>query len=310
MSGPVPNESPAVVKAAGRRKWNPRVRDTVSAYLYISPFFILFGVFGLFPVIFTAYISFHRWNILGEKDWIGWNNYSALMKDPLFWKSIGNTFSIWFLSTVPMLFMALVLAFLLNQAFLKGKDFFRLSVFMPNVTSVVAVAIIFSAIFGRNYGIINYLLTGIGLEPVDWQGTYWGTHVAIAAMVIWRWTGYNTIIYVAGLQGIPKDLYEAATIDGASKIQQFFKVTIPLMRPIIIFTVILSTIGGMQLFAEPLVFGTGSQNQGLTITLYLYNEAFQRFSFGYAASIAWMLFIIIVAFALINLFITQRIRSV
>src|SRR5690606_23103739 len=117
MSGPVPNESPAVVKAAGRRKWNPRVRDTVSACLYISPFFILFGVFGLFPVIFTAYISFHRWNILGEKDWIGWNNYSALMKDPLFWKSIGNTFSIWFLSTVPMLFMALVLAFLLNQAF-------------------------------------------------------------------------------------------------------------------------------------------------------------------------------------------------
>lgn len=292
------------------RRWNQRVREHTAAYVYVSPFFVFFSIFGLFPILFTAWISFHRWDILGEKSWIGFANYQGLMSDPLFWKSIGNTFSIWFLSTIPMLLCALVLAFLLNQAFLKLKDLFRLFIFMPNVTSVVAVAIIFSAIFGYNYGIINFVLTQLGIGQINWQGTYFGTHVAIAIMVMWRWVGYNTIIYLAGLQSIPKDLYEAATIDGAGKGQQFLHITIPLMRPIIIFTIILSTIGGMQLFAEPLVFGTGSQNQGLTITLYLYNEAFQRFSFGYAAAIAWVLFFIIVAFALVNLFMTRRIRSV
>lgn len=126
---------------------------------------------------------------------------------------------------------------------------------------------------------------------------------------MWRWVGYNAIIYLAGLQSIPKDLYEAATIDGASKLQQLFYITIPLLRPIIIFTVIQSTIGGMQLFAEPMLFGEGGQSQGLTMTLYLYQEAFTRFSFGYAAAIAWLLFFLIIVFSLINLFITRKIKT-
>lgn len=292
------------------KKWNPRRNEAFSGYLYISPFFIVFGIFGLFPIFYSAYISFHRWDILGTKNWIGWSNYSSLMSDPLFWKSIGNTFSIWFLSTIPMLFIALVIAFLLNQPRLLGREWFRLGIFVPNVTSIVAVAIIFSAIFGRDYGIINYVLTSIGLSPVDWKGGYFGTHIAIAVMVMWRWIGYNMIIYLAGLQSIPGDLYEAAMIDGANKTRQFWFITVPLMRPIILFTVILSTIGGMQLFTEPFIYGTGSQNQGLTITLYLYNEAFGRFSFGYAAAIAWMLFFIIVIFSIINHYLTNRIQSV
>lgn len=292
-----------------RKKWSIHQSEVLFGYLYISPFFLIFGLFGLFPIFYTAYISFHRWDILGTKNWIGISNYKGLMSDPLFLKSIGNTFSIWFLSTIPMLFIALVIAFLLNQPRLIGRDWFRLGIFIPNVTSVVAVAIIFSVIFGRNYGIINYLLTEVGLPSVDWKGTYFGTHVAIAVMVMWRWIGYNMIIYLAGLQSIPADLYEAAMIDGANKMKQFWYITIPLVRPIILFTVILSTIGGMQLFAEPLIFGTGSQNQGLTITLYLYNEAFERFSFGYAAAIAWMLFFIIVIFSIFNNFLTSRIQS-
>ncbi|MBG9785413.1 cytochrome C biogenesis protein [Alkalihalobacillus lehensis] len=282
----------------------------MSGYLYISPFFLLFGVFGMFPLIFTAYLSFHRWNILGEREFIGFSNYIGLFtNDPLFWKAVGNTFSIWALSTIPQLFVALVLAFILNQAFLKGKSFFRLSIFMPNVTSIVAVAIVFSAIFGTQYGIINYVLSLVGLEPINWKGSYFGTHVAISSMVMWRWVGYNTIIYLAGLQSISKDLYEAATIDGANKIQQFFYITIPMIRPIIIFTVLLSSIGGMQVFTEPLLFGVGSDSQGLTMTLYLYQEAFERFSFGYAAAIAWVLFLIIMIVSLINLIVTRRIKS-
>lgn len=295
-----------------RKKWNRSRMDHISGYLYISPFFIIFGIFGIFPILFTAFVSLNRWNMLGDREFVGFRNYELLMQDPMFWKSMTNTFAIWFLSTLPQLFLALILAFVLNQAFLKGKSFFRLAVFIPNITSVVAVAIVFTAIFGQHYGILNYLLSLIGVSPVNWDGTRWGTWIAISTMVMWRWTGYNTIIYLSALQSISKDLYEAATIDGAKKIHQFFYITIPMIRPMIIFTVIISTIGGMQIFAEPLMFSGlsgGSQNQGLTLTLYLYGEAFSRSSFGYASAIAWMLFLIIVVFSLVNILITRRIKS-
>lgn len=298
------------VKVKEKRRYRPKLYDALTGYLFISPFFILFAIFGIYPLIFTAYLSFHRWDILGDKEFIGLSNYEALfMNDPLFWKSVANTFSIWVISTIPQLILALILAFILNQAFLKAKGIFRLAIFMPNITSVVAVAIIFSAMFGTNYGVVNYVFTLFGFEPFDWTGSYIGTQLAISAMVMWRWVGYNTIIYLAGLQGISRDLYEAATIDGASKPQQFIYLTVPLMRPIILFTVILSTIGGMQIFAEPLLFGRGASNQGLTMTLYLYEEAFTRFSFGYGAAIAWVLFVIIILFSLVNTFLTQRIKS-
>lgn len=291
------------------KKKTRNFRNDRSGYLFVAPFFLLFAVFGVFPLLFTFFLSFHKWDILGDREFVGFSNYVSLLTgDPLFWKAVGNTFSIWFISTVPQLITALVLAFLLNQAFLKGRGLFRLAVFMPNITSVVAVAIVFSAMFGHNYGIINYILELFGIDRINWSGSYFGTHIAISAMVFWRWVGYNTIIYLAGLQGISKDLYEAATIDGASKVQQFLYITIPQMRPIIIFTVILSTIGGMQLFAEPLLFGRGGANQGLTMTLYLYEEAFNRFAFGYSSAIAWVLFLIIIMFSVLNVLITRKIK--
>ncbi|WP_160724430.1 carbohydrate ABC transporter permease [Bacillus sp. USDA818B3_A] len=311
VNADVNTENSSVIKKE-KRYIKQSIRDNVSGYLYISPFFILFGIFGLFPIIYTAYISFFKWNILGTKEFIGLKNYTLLFTDPVFWKALGNTFSIWIISTLPQLFMALVLAFILNQAFLKGRQFFRLAVFLPNITSLVAVSIIFGAIFGQNYGILNYFLSFFGIDPINWKASYFGTHVAISIMVMWRWTGYNAIIYLAALQSIPKDLYEAATIDGASKAQQFFKITIPMIRPMIIFTVILSTIGGMQVFTEPLMFsgaGGGPVKQGLTLTLYLYEEAFVRNSFGYASAIAWVLFIIIVIFSIVNQLVTNRIKS-
>lgn len=306
------NKKSAITVTSTKKTLKQTTKDHISGYLYIAPFFIIFGVFGLFPIVFTAFISLHKWNILGTREFIGFKNYQLLFTDPLFWKALGNTFSIWVISTLPQLFLALVLAFILNSAFLKGKQFFRLAVFLPNITSVVAVAIIFGAIFGEKYGVLNYLLSFIGIDPINWKGSYFGTHVAIASMVMWRWTGYNTIIYLSALQSISKDLYEAATIDGASKMQQFFYITIPMIRPMVIFTVILSTIGGMQIFAEPQMFagaGGGALDQGLTMTLYLYEEAFVRNSFGYSSALAWVLFLIIVLFSLVNLFITNRIKS-
>lgn len=292
------------------RRLNRSTTDALWAYLFIAPFFVIFVVFQLFPITATFFVSLHRWPALGSASFTGFRNFGLLLTDPTFWKSVGNTFSIWFLSTVPMLFFALILAVFLDSTVLRARGFFRLASFIPNVTSTVAVGIVFAVIFGHRYGILNHLLAQFGFERVNWQGSYFGTHVAIAVMVMWRWTGYNAIIYLAGLQSLPGELYEVARIDGAGQIRQFFSITIPLLRPIMVFTVILSTIGGMQLFAEPLIFGTGSQSQGLTLTLYLYQEAFGRFSFGYASGIAWMLFIIIVLFSLFNLFIMRRIQYV
>ncbi|OXM84781.1 carbohydrate ABC transporter permease [Paenibacillus rigui] len=279
-------------------------RTYLAPYLMISPFYILFIVFGLFPILFSLYLAFHAWDGLGPMEYVGLRNFRNLLTDdPDFWKSVGNTFIIWFLSTVPQLFLALVVAFLLNAAFVRFKDFYRAVYFLPNITSIVAVAIIFGSFFGSQFGLINGLLQALGLPRIEWINDPFWVKVAVSLMVIWRWTGYNAIIYLAGLQGIPHDLYEAATIDGASRKQQFFSITLPLLKPIILFTVILSTIGGMQLFTEPLILvgNTGGATKGgLTLVLYLYNQAFGNQLFGYASAIAWMLFIIIGLFSFLN----------
>lgn len=279
-------------------------RQYFAPYAMISPFYILFLVFGVFPVLFSLYLAFHAWDGLGEMKFVGLRNFKNLLTDdPDFWRSVGNTFVIWFLSTVPQLFAALVVAFLLNSAFVRFKSVFRAVYFLPNITSIVAVAIIFGSFFGTQFGLINSLFRAVGLAPVDWiNDTVW-VKAAVSLMVVWRWTGYNAIIYLAGLQSIPHDLYEAATIDGASRTQQFFSITLPLLRPIVLFTVILSTIGGMQLFTEPMILvgNTGGATKGgLTLVLYLYNQAFGNQMFGYASAIAWVLFLLIVGFSILN----------
>ncbi|MCZ8514010.1 sugar ABC transporter permease [Paenibacillus filicis] len=280
------------------------LKTHLAPYVMISPFYVLFLVFSLFPIVFSLYLAFHAWDGLGPMEFIGLRNFRNLLTDdPDFWKSVGNTFIIWFLSTVPQLFAALVIAFLLNAAFMRFKDFYRAVYFLPNITSIVAVAIIFGSFFGSQFGLINGLLQAAGLPRIEWINDPFWVKVAISLMVIWRWSGYNAIIYLAGLQGIPHDLYEAATIDGASRTQQFFSITLPLLRPIILFTVILSTIGGMQLFTEPLILvgnTGGSTKGGLTLVLYLYNQAFGNQMFGYASAIAWMLFLIIGLFSFLN----------
>uniref|UniRef100_UPI00068ABB59 carbohydrate ABC transporter permease n=1 Tax=Caldanaerobius polysaccharolyticus TaxID=44256 RepID=UPI00068ABB59 len=279
-------------------------------YLYISPFYILFLVFGAFPIIYSFILSFNKWDGIGQMQYVGLSQYRALLQDHDFWQSIANTFIIWVESTIPMLFFALVIAFLLNAKDLAGREAYKTFYFLPNVTSIVAVAIIFGQIFG-NYGIINFILTKLGLQPIQWRDVPHWVQVAISSMVFWRWVGYNAIIYLAGLQRIPTDLYEAATVDGATKIQIFFKIVIPLLNPIILFTVITSTIGGLQLFTEPQVFvgnSGGPNGGGMTIVLYLYNEAFVRNLYGYASAVAWALAIIIFAFSAVNWFATKQLQ--
>lgn len=307
-----------LMKASERPAWRRRLSlwdQRYSGYAYVAPFFIIFGVFGIFPILYTAFVSLHDWNIIGTHSWVGLDNYSTLLNDPRFWTALRNTISIWALSTFPQLLLALVLAHVLNNQFLRGKNFFRMALLVPNVTSVVAVAIVFESIFGFHFGIINSVLDLIGIGRINWQSNVLTSHIAIASMIMWRWTGYNTLIYLAGMQAIPSELYEAASIDGASRWQQFRHVTIPMLRPTIIFTAIISTIYGLQVFAEPLLFAQGPNITGgparqfSTLTLFMYEQSFRSFKLGYGSAVAWLLFLVIVVAALVNLTITRRIRS-
>ena len=292
---------------SGRRR--PAFLRYLPQYLAISPFYILFAVFGLFPVLFSLYLSFHRWSGVGERKFVGLQQYKFLFKDHTFYLSLWNTVLIWAMSTVPMLFASLVLAALLHSV-ARAKGFYRMAFFIPNVTSVVAMAILFTMLFSSNFGLINVVLHWIHLPTYPWTNRPWGIRISIVALMTWQWVGYNAIIYLAGLQTIPQHLYEAAHLDGAGPIRTFFSITVPLLRPVILFTVVISTITGLQSFTEAQVM-TGSNaavnpnsggpgQAGLTMVLYFYQQAFSYNDFGYGAAIAWGIFLIVSVFTLIN----------
>ncbi len=285
----------------------------VSPYLYISPFFILFAITGLFPLIYTGYVSVHEWSLIGgEGDFVGLDNFTFVLGQEKFWVSLRNTFSIFLFSSVPQIIIALVIAAVLDTK-IKGATFWRMGVLLPYIVTPVAIAIIFSVMFADKYGIINSLLTNIGLDPVGWHSQALPSHVAIATMVNFRWTGYQALIFLAAMQAIPRDYYEAAMIDGAGRFRRFFSITIPQLRPTIIFVVVTSTIGGLQIFDEPRLYdqyGTGgADGQWRTLTMYIYNLGWNESNFGRASAVAWLLFLIIIIFGVINLTITRTISS-
>jgi cellobiose transport system permease protein len=297
-----------------RRHRLRRLDAKASPYLYIAPFFAVFAVFGLFPLGYTAWISLTDRNLLNPVSHFIWlHNYAQLLHDSYFWNAVENTFGIWILSTVPQLALALVLAHVLNTK-LHARTLFRMVILLPQVTSLVAVALIFTQLFSHDYGLVNY---AIG-HKVNWEAGRFSSWVALSTMVMWRWTGYNALIYLAAMQGIPDELYEAAAVDGARRWRQFVHVTIPMLRPTILFTVVISTIGGLQLFTEPFLFspraGTatgGSTRQYQTIVMYLYEKFIgsTQFKFGYAAAIAWCLVLLIALFSIVNYLFVSRIRS-
>lgn len=293
-----------------------RADGRLSPYLYVSPFFLLFGLVGLFPLLYTFAVSLQEWDLLkGPAGWVGFDNYVAVLSDRFFWNSIFNTVSIFVLSAVPQLIAALLLAAVLDQA-LKARTFWRMSVLLPYVVTPVAVALIFSSMFNEADGLFNNLLNLVGIDDVAWKHDTLASHVAIATMVNWRWTGYNTLILLAAMQAVPRDLYESAEIDGAGAVRRFVSITIPSIRPTVVFVIITATIGGLQIFAEPRLFDVstaggigGSDRQFQTTVLYLWEMAFFRRDFGEAAAIAWLLFLLIVAFGLVNFLLSRRIAT-
>jgi ABC-type sugar transport system permease subunit len=237
--------------------------------------------------------------------WVGFENYTTLFVDDIWWKTIYNTLWLFFVATVPQLCLAFLLAFIISSPYIRGKDVLRAAYFMPIVASGVAVSLIFSSLFGERYGVLNYALSLIGLKGVDWLGSSAWLKPSIAVVTIWQWTGYTMIIFLAGLQSINQELYEAAKVDGAETRDVLLYITLPLMRPVILFQVILSIIGAMQTFDIPVMLAGGTQSSapggtdraGLVAQVLVYWTAFKYQQFGYSAAMAFVLFVLIVAFS-------------
>ncbi|MGW9159180.1 carbohydrate ABC transporter permease [Microbacterium sp. NPDC055665] len=305
--------------APAKRSWRHRVSrfdQNASPYFYISPFFLLFGLVGLFPLLYTVWVAVHEWDLLkGEGDFVGVGNFVEILGDAMFWNSIGNTLSIFLLSAIPQLSVALVIAYLLDRG-LRAPTFWRMSVLIPFVVTPVAVAIIFSSIFNEADGLANNLLNLIGIADQEWKHNTALSHIAIAVMVNFRWTGYNALILLAAMQAVPRDLYESAALDGAGAARRFFSITIPTIRPTLIFVIITATIGGLQIFAEPRLFDVstaggigGSDRQFQTTVLFLWELAFFRRDLGEASAVAILLFLLIVGIGVINFLISRRIST-
>ena len=289
-----------------------RRRESAAPLLAISPFYVIFGIFSLFPFLFTIFLSFNSWDLLGGREFVGMRNWHRLMTDPLFWTAVRNTLSIFVLSTVPQFVFGLLIAAILNDRTMRGARWFRLTLLLPNLTSSVAVAIIFSVIFDRFYGVANYMLGLAGIGPVDWRASTIGTQVVIAMMLAWAFTGYTALILYAGMRNIPRHYYDAASLDGAGKIAQFFWITLPQLKPVLIFAGVTASIGGMQVLAEPLIFTGptgGADNQALTLQLYMYTSGFRYNNFGYAATIAVSVLFLAGMVAAVNYAALRRFRG-
>ena len=289
-----------------KRGFFKALSDNRVAYAYIAPFFILFGIFSLFPILMGFGLSFFRWDGMSTMHFIGLENYLNLFQDVLFWRALKNTLVIGIIAHIPILLGGLILAYILNVKLIRGENIFKTIYFMPMVTSSVAVSIIFMQLFSNNYGLVNYILEFMGVGKVNWLGGDGSLiKVAVIVMFAWKWIGWNMVIYLAGMQGISQDIYEASMIDGANHTQTIFKITIPLLKPIIIFTLIQSTIGMFNLFTEPFILTNSSwtggiNNGGLTLMMYLLNKAPQGgTAYGYASAVAYVITIFIILLSVI-----------
>ena len=270
-------------------------------YLFISPFYILFLIFGLYPVVFSFYLSFTDWKGLGPIKSVGLNNFILLLQDQVFLQSIYNGVILFFMYVPIMTLLALVLAVILNSKRIRGFRFFRTIIFIPYIMNIVAAGYTFRLLLEQKYGLVNTVLNYLKISPIPWLESVWGGRVSLCLLVIWAWLGYNMVIMLAGLQTIPNELNEAAMVDGASPAQAFFRITIPLMRPVILFSLVLSTSGSFYLFNEVSILTRGGpMNATITPIIDIFNQAFNNFRLGYASAMAYVYFIIIFLLTLIQ----------
>ncbi len=284
-----------------------RRRGVRAGYWFLAPALSLIFIFFFLPVFAALLLSFTDFDIyvLGNTDYlrfIGLQNYIQLVQNPLFWKALTNTFYFVCVGGPLSIAVSLSAALLVNAKLIRFRGFFRIAFFMPVVTTLVAIAVVWRYLYHPHYGLLNYGLKLLGIAPLDWLGEPKLAMPAIILMAVWKNFGYNMIIFIAGLQSIPQDLYEAAKIDGANSWQQFRHVTLPMLAPTFLFISIITMIGYFQLFAEPYVMTQGGpSNSTLSIVLLMYEEGFRWWNMGYASAVAFILFIIILIATVIQL---------
>lgn len=287
----------ATLAAAPRR----RRRISWAPYLFLAPFMTAFAVFWTWPIVYSLYLSFINTR---QRPWTfdPLFNWSRLLQDSAFWNALGNTMTILVVQVPIMLALAVALAMAFDSDLLRVKGFYRFAFFAPLVLGAVPYSAVFRLIFNADFGVLNYGLATVGLPTVRWLFESTPALVTIMIALTWRWTGYNAIILLSGLQSIPRALYEAARIDGAGAWSQFWHITLPLLRPVLLFTFVLSTIGTLQLFTEPfLITNTGPGGATETLVTYLYKQGFRNFNFGYASAIAYTVALIAAAFSIVQI---------
>lgn len=273
------------------------------AYLWFAPFLILFVIFWAWPIFFSFNLSLHKWEMLGKPTFVGLRNFRYLFKDEYFWTSFYNTLY-YFLAIVPLrTFLALVIAFVLNSPQVRWKEGFRIVYVLPYMTAPIYVALLFKVLMAEGGGWINvFLEQAFGIQPVPWLVSPAWSKISVSTVVYWNGFGFYMLILLGGLQKIPKDLYEAAAIDGANQVQCFFRITVPLMLPIIAFIMIISTIEIFSLFEAPLLLTEGGPGvSSITLTLQLWRNAFDYFKMGYASTYAVVIFLAVVFLSALQL---------
>lgn len=276
-------------------------------YLFILPFFIVFIIFNIYPILLTFYYSFTNYSGMGTPDFIGLANYKRLITDSYFLQAFINTWYIWGINFFFQIGIALLLAVLFSDIRfkMKGLGFFRAMFYLPNLITLASVALLFGILLGWHHGTINHLLLDLGVisKPINWLNSPTTARWSVALIGAWMWFGHTFLILMAGISGISKDYYESALIDGANRLQTFTNITIPLLKPIMLYVLITSLIGGLQIFDLPMLItnGLGAPQGSLnTMVLYLYNQAFRFNNYGYAAAVAYGLFMITVIFSFIT----------
>jgi len=289
------------ISAFLRLVWKQR-----NAYIFIAPFFIGFFIFDAFPILYTAYLSLHKWNGLGPMEYRGFRNYVRLFQDERFVTSLKNTAILWLGHIFILFFVAFVLALVLNSKNIFGRNVFRAVVYLPNVTPLAAMALVFGLIFDSEFGVLNASLNALGLGSIPWLIDAVWAKGSIILLNLWNATGWYMLIFIAGLQSIDHILYEAAEVDGANVFQKVWYITLPSLRNVFIFVFIIETIGSFEMFTEPYVLTKGGpMNSTLTVSLYTYRSAFEFSKFGYSAAMSFVLFAIIVVVSLIQARITR-----
>lgn len=284
-----------------------RSEQNAAAYVFIAPALIVIGIFFLLPVLAALLLSLTDFDIyavasLSNARFVALGNYGRLLHTPDFWRALWNTLYFALVGGPLSIVVSLGAALLVNAKLVRFRAFFRTALFAPFVTTLVAVAIVWRYLYHPQYGILNYLLGHVGIRPIDWLGDPHWAMPAIILMAVWKNFGYNMLIFIAGLQAIPDDLYEAAELDGASAWQRFRTVTLPMLGPTLVFVAVITMIGYFQLFAEPYVMTRGGPLRATTsLVLLMYEEGFRWWRMGYAAALAFVLFAVIMAATLVQL---------